>query len=359
MKINKTITILLLTPLGLWTPAVSAQQITTANTAINCGQVTFRQPIKAEFTLKNSGTQPLIIKDVRSSCGCTTVEYDKEPIASGQTFKVSAVYDAKQMGHFQKQLGIYSNASDEPFMLTIKGVVVEHIKNFKGEYPYTIGMLRADTSEVEFNNVNRGDMPLFKLHLMNDSDQVAEPQLMHLPTYLRGEVTPERIAPGHSGTVTLQLDSRKLRELGLTQTSIYLGMFPGDKVASNKEIPVNIILLPDFGNLTEAQRANAPELRLSKGRIDLGEFNNKKHKSDDLVITNQGKSTLNIRSIQMLTGGLKVSLSKQNIEPGQSAKLKVTATASELRKARSRARILMITNDPSQAKVMIPIIYKL
>ena len=244
-------------------------------------------------------------------------------------------------------------------MLTIKGVVVEHIKNFKGEYPYTIGMLRADTSEVEFNNVNRGDMPLFKLHLMNDSDQVAEPQLMHLPTYLRGQVTPERIAPGHSGTVTLQLDSRKLRELGLTQTSIYLGMFPGDKVASNKEIPVNIILLPDFGNLTEAQRANAPELRLSKGRIDLGEFNNKKHKSDDLVITNQGKSTLNIRSIQMLTGGLEVSLSKQNIEPGQSAKLKVTATASELRKARSRARILMITNDPSQAKVMIPIIYKL
>ena len=312
----------MLTPLGLWTPAVSAQQITTANTAISCGQVTFRQPIKAEFTLKNSGT-------------------------------------AKQMGHFQKQLGIYSNASDEPFMLTIKGVVVEHIKNFKGEYPYTIGMLRADTSEVEFNNVNRGDMPLFKLHLMNDSDQVAEPQLMHLPTYLRGQVTPERIAPGHSGTVTLQLDSRKLRELGLTQTSIYLGMFPGDKVASNKEIPVNIILLPDFGNLTEAQRANAPELRLSKGRIDLGEFNNKKHKSDDLVITNQGKSTLNIRSIQMLTGGLEVSLSKQNIEPGQSAKLKVTATASELRKARSRARILMITNDPSQAKVMIPIIYKL
>ena len=118
MKLNKTIPILLLTPLGLWTPAVSAQQITTANTAISCGQVTFRQPIKAEFTLKNSGTQPLIIKDVRSSCGCTTVEYDKEPIASGQTFKVSAVYDAKQMGHFQKQLGIYSNASDEPFMLT-------------------------------------------------------------------------------------------------------------------------------------------------------------------------------------------------------------------------------------------------
>lgn len=345
---------------GLWASAATsfAQQITTANPTINCGQVVFKQPLKAEFALKNSGSQPLIINNVSSSCGCTLADYPKEAIAPGQTFKVTAIYDAKQMGHFQKQLAVFSNAGDKPFMLTLKGVVVEQVINFKGRYHYTIGALRTDTNEVEFNNVNRGDMPVLKIHLFNDSDQVAEPQLMHLPAYLRGEVKPARIAPGHTGVATIQLDSRKLRELGLAQTSIYLGTYPGEKVSSDKEIPVNIILLPDFDKLTAAERANAPKLTLSKGRIDLGEFGNKSRKRDDITITNQGKSTLTIRQLQMLTGGLEVSLNKQNIEPGETARLKVTAIASELKKVRTRARILMITNDPDQAKVIVPIIYK-
>lgn len=355
---NKTTITLAL--FGLWASATStfAQNISTANPTINCGQIAFQQPLKAEFILKNSGDQPLIINTVRSSCGCTTADYPKEAVAPGQSFKVSATYDAKQMGHFQKQLAVYSNAGEQPFVLTLKGVVVERVKNFKGLYPYTIGALRTDTNEVEFNDVNRGDMPIVKIHLFNDSDQMVEPQLMHLPAYLRGEVKPTRIAPGHTGVATLQLDSRHLRELGLTQTSIYLGSFPGEKVAPDKEIPVNIILLPDLDNLTAAEKANAPKLSLSKGRIDLGEFGNKSRKRDEITITNQGKSTLTIRQLQMLTGGLEVSLNKQNIEPGATAKLKVTANADDLRKVRSRARILMITNDPDQAKVIIPIIYK-
>ena len=193
---NKTTITLAL--LGLWASATStfAQNISTANPTINCGQIAFQQPLKAEFMLKNSGDQPLIINTVRSSCGCTTADYPKEAVAPGQSFKVSATYDAKQMGHFQKQLAVYSNAGEQPFVLTLKGVVVERVKNFKGLYPYTIGALRTDTNEVEFNDVNRGDMPIVKIHLFNDSDQMVEPQLMHLPAYLRGEVKPTRIAPG-------------------------------------------------------------------------------------------------------------------------------------------------------------------
>lgn len=319
----------------------------------------FKHPLKAEFLLKNSGDRPLVISSVRTSCGCTTADFPKEAVAPGQSFKVSATYDAKQMGHFQKQLALFSNAGERPFILSIKGVVVQKTGNFKGMYPYTIGALRADTNEVEFNDVNRGDMPIVKIHLLNDSDQTVEPQLMHLPPYLRGEIKPLRIAPGHTGTATLQLDSRKLRELGLTQTSIYLGAHPGEKVAADKEIPVNTILLPDLDNLTEAEKADAPKISLSKGRIDLGEFGNKSHKRDEIIITNQGKTTLTIRKLQMLTGGLEVSLSKQKIEPGGKAKLKVTASAEGLRKVRSRTRILMITNDPSQTKIIIPIFYKL
>lgn len=305
--------------------------------------------------MKNGGRLPLVIKDVRTSCGCTTVTYPQRAVEAGDTFTVSAVYDAKQMGHFQKQIGIWSNASTEPRVLTIKGVVVDKIRDFKGEYPFTIGSIIADKNDLEFDNVNRGELPVGQIHLYNNSDDVVEPQLMHLPPYIRGDVKPAKIAPNHGGTVTLQVDSKQLKNLGLTQTSIFLGMFPGDKVSSDKEISMSVILMPDFEKLTDEQRANAPKVKLSKGTIDIGSFDGKNKKKDEITITNIGKSTLTIRSIQMLTVGMQISLNKQNIEPGETAKLKVTAIADLLKKARSKPRILLITNDPQDSKVIIPL----
>lgn len=332
-----------------------AQKITTENTVIDCGQVVFRQPITAQFEMKNSGNKPLLITDMRTSCGCTTVSYPREAIPGGQTFTVSAVYDARQMGHFDKQIGLYSNAGGQPMVLSVRGVVVANIKDFDGQYPYTLGTLMVDTTDIEFDDVNRGDRPYHKIHIKNVGRETAQPVIMHLPGYLKASVSPTRIAPGHSGVATIMLDSRRLRDLGLTQTSVYLGAFLGDKVTPDKEITVSTVLLPGFESMTEQQRAQAPKMRLSAGSLDLGEFKGKARKRGTLEITNEGQSTLIIRSLQMSAAGLRVSLNKTQIEPGASARLKVVATAKDLKTARSKPRILMITNDPENTKVVINI----
>ena len=64
---------------------------------------------------------------------------------------------------------------------------------------------------------------------------------------------------------------------------------------------------------------------------------------------------LQISSMQLFTRGLKVTLDQREIQPGQSTKIKITGIASELTKVRTRPRILMITNDPDHAKVVINI----
>ena len=58
----------------------------------------------------------------------------------------------------------------------------------------------------------------------------------------------------------------------------------------------------------------------------------------------------------MFTVGLQVSLNKQTLQPGESAKLKVTAEKKLLKTARSKPRVLMITNDPDQPKTTIKIV---
>ena len=104
------------------------------------------------------------------------------------------------------------------------------------------------------------------------------------------------------------------------------------------------------------QKANAPQLELSDSTLDIV-FAGKSKKSGEIVLTNKGRSQLDISSLQMFTRGLKVTLGKSRLQPGEQTKLKITAIAAELKKARAVPRVLMITNDPKHSKVVIAINY--
>lgn len=334
----------------------SAQKITTQHEVVDCGQVVFRKPVTAEFVLKNDGHKPLVINNVLKSCGCTEVDYPKTSIAAGESFVIKAVYDAKQMGTFTKQVCLYTNADEEPFILSMRGKVVGSVVDFAGSYDEMLGAIKSDAQEVEFDDVNRGDRPVQRIHIFNPTEEMMEPVVMHLPNYLQAAVSPSKVAPHRSAEITFVLDSKKLRDFGLNQTSVYLGERPGDKIAPEKEIVVSAVLLPSFDKLTAEQKEQAPKVELSTTDLDLGSFNGKKKRKGEILVTNKGKSVLDIRSMQMFTMGLQVQLKKSKIQPGETVKMKVTAVAADLKKSRAKhPRILMITNDPENAKVVIRI----
>jgi len=329
-----------------------AQRISAKQTVIDCGNVLYEQPVKARFELLNKGSD-LVINDVRTSCGCAVASYPKGTIAKGDNFVVEVEYDALQLGHFEKEAAIFSNASDKPYYLKMRGVVVEQLTDFTGKYDFTIGTVRTDKNDIEFDDVNKGERPEQKIHFINNGSENVTPVVMHLPSYLTANVSPTTVAPGHKGTITLTLNSSKLRDYGLTQSSVYLGMYPGDKVSADKELTVSAVLLPAFRNMSETQKANAPVIKLSAETLELGSFDEKDEKSGTITIENQGRSTLNISSMQMFTMGLKVRLSKSKLRPGETAKLKITAYKKHLKNARSKPRVLMITNDPDKSKIVI------
>ena len=329
-----------------------AQRISAKHEVIDCGNVMYESPVTAKFELRNKGSD-LIIDTVRTSCDCVVADYPKGVISKGDNFTVEVTFDARQLGHFHKEAAIYSNASDKPLYLTMRGVVVDHLTDFTGLYDFTLGSVRADKNNIEFDDVNLGEKPVQKIHIINSGTESVSPVIMHLPDYVTASVSPTTIAPGHTGVATLTLNSTKLRSYGLTQSSVYLGMFPGDKVGDDKEISISAVLLPEFRNMSETQRLNAPVMKLSTETLDLGSFDDKDEKSGTIIIENQGKSRLNISSMQMFTSGLKVRLNKSRLDPGESAKLKITAYKKHLKNARSKPRVLMITNDPNKSKVVI------
>lgn len=344
--------ILLSALLALAAMGASAQRLEATSEVIDCGQVLYNHPATVEFEIKNRGNRAFQISNVRTSCGCAMVDYPKQAIGGGDTFSVKATYDARQMGHFVKQIGIYTEAGKKPLMLTIKGNVVEEIVDFSGDYPLHKGDLLADKDNIEFDDVSVGEQPVAKIHIFNHTSQTAKPVIMHLPDYLKASVSPSEIAPNHSGVASFLLDSRLLHDYGLTQTSVYLGFMPGEKVSSEKEINVSAVLLPRFSDMTDQQRSVAPKIKLSSTTVQFV-FGDKKKEKKVINIQNTGKSTLVITNLQMFTSGLQVSLGKSSLTPGESTELKITGEQKGLKSARSKPRVLMITNDPDQPKVVI------
>ena len=130
---------------------------------------------------------------------------------------------------------------------------------------------------------------------------------------------------------------------------------PGDKVRQDFAIDVATVLLPDMKQFEKENKELAPQLQMSATDVDFTDFGGKTKKTATVTLQNTGVSPLKITSLQLFTAGLKVTLSKSEIAPGQSANLKITGIAEELQKLRTRPRILMITNDPDHAKVVVNI----
>jgi len=328
----------------------SAQKLTISKTTIDVGKTGYEVPVTATFELRNKSSKPMVIEQLQTDCGCTTVDGPKT-VGAGERFTISLTYDARMLGHFSKQVALYSNATRDPVYLKMKGVVVADMVDYSKRYPYDMGGLLASMNNVEFDDVKKGEHREVEIKLMNNTEQDITPNMLHLPTWLHALSMPEKLEPNRSGKIILTMNSEEVQQYGLSQVSIYLAKRLGEKISNETMIPVSVVLLPDMSSFEGVGSEQAPKLELSAASLNLDAH----HKNGTIILTNKGQSPLKITSLQMFTGGVKVKLPKQELQPGESTKLRVTIIPGQIRKARSKPRVLMITNDPSNAKVVITI----
>ncbi|PHS06136.1 MAG: hypothetical protein COA88_11065 [Kordia sp.] len=64
------------------------------------------------FTFTNTGNAPLVITNVKSSCGCTVPKKPTAPIAPGEKGEIEVKYDTKRTGFIRKTITVTSNATN-------------------------------------------------------------------------------------------------------------------------------------------------------------------------------------------------------------------------------------------------------
>ncbi|WP_299105617.1 DUF1573 domain-containing protein [uncultured Tenacibaculum sp.] len=102
---------------------VNAQEFKFEKETIDYGKVVQGTEGKRVFEFTNIGEEPLIIKQVISTCGCAVSKTPTQPIMPGKKGKIEVSYDTKRIGGFSKMFTVMSNAKAKRKALKIKGFV--------------------------------------------------------------------------------------------------------------------------------------------------------------------------------------------------------------------------------------------
>lgn len=105
--------------------SVNGPQITFQESEYKFGDLEQGEKAEHVFTFKNTGSAPLVLSDVRTTCGCTASEWPKEPVAPGKSGQIKVTFNsAGKMGAQNKVVTIVSNAVNAQEQVKMIGNVV-------------------------------------------------------------------------------------------------------------------------------------------------------------------------------------------------------------------------------------------
>ncbi|MGB0428567.1 MAG: DUF1573 domain-containing protein [Flavobacteriales bacterium] len=122
------------TPAKPTTPAKKAAAVESTGDAkfefvekvYDFGTINSGEKAEKVYTFKNVGTEPLIISNVKGTCGCTAPSWTKEPVAVGETGEIKVVFNSRgKSGKINKAVNITANTSPNRTTLRISGNVVK------------------------------------------------------------------------------------------------------------------------------------------------------------------------------------------------------------------------------------------
>lgn len=312
-------------------------------------------PVTHIFTFVNRGNEPLVVTNVRTTCGCTASQYTREPVAPNDSGQIKVTYNPKgRPGRFSKPVYVTTNASIDRTTLRIRGVVVG-AKSRRATNPYHIGDLSLRSLHIPLFDVPKGQMRTGQVFVRNEGKSELIPTFKNVPSHLLVEMIPSILHPDEEGIIKVHYDPDAIDDWGFRRDEFEVGLDP-DHAGAFNTITVSANLLDDFKSWTPEELQQAGRLSLSSEVVDFGVIKGNKVGKQTVTITNQGKSKLTIHKVTNENRPLKVKLKRHTINPGKSAELTIEVDPSVARTNLLNCRVMIISNDPDKPSVPIRVL---
>jgi len=300
-------------------------------------------PVTHEFEFTNNHSTPLVISNVKASCGCTTPFWTKEPIEPGKTGKITVTFNPRgYSSSFSKSITV--NTNHEPtIQLAISGKVERAPKDPAQDFSLTVGGLMLKTVSLLYGNVSPEENKSIKLDFYNKTDTPIEPKILKTPAFITAKY-PTVIAPKTEGYIEVFLNA-PVAGYGKHNGTIELAVD-----TTVQELNFSSTVVDQFYTWTTEQKKNAAKINISATSLSFD--NAKKNKTQTIKFSNSGKSDLHVRALQPAESWVKTSKNAFTIKPNEIVEVKITVNASKLKENFSTA-ITVFSDDPTKAMVDI------
>ena len=303
-------------------------------------------PVTHKFEYTNTGAEPLLLNDVKASCGCTTPEYTKEPVKPGEKGTISVTYNPKNRpGSFNKTITVTSNSIQPITRLTISGNVEARKPTIEEMYRFNMSGVRFKSNTVNFGKVYKDQTATKQLECVNTLDKTVNVSFENIPAYVTVDNISFTLDPNEEKVLNFTLDGAKNLAWGHSYARI--NVLIDNEKQKNNMITVNSTMEEDFSKLTPEERANAAHIEFKSTTYDYGTIKQGEIVEHLFEFTNTGKTDLIIRNVKASCGCTAVKPEKSVLKPGETSSIKAVFN-SRGRKGSQNKSISVITNDPDK-----------
>ncbi len=308
------------------------------------------------FAFTNVTNKPLVITDVHTTCGCTTPQYSKRPIAAGAESTIEITYDPMyRPGVFSRDITIHTSASNDPVVIKISGEATPRKLSVERQYPYILlDGVRISSLYTPFGNVSPDSPQQAQWEVINISSEsrkiefrIENADSSHLKIS-----SPSSLSPGESAVVNILYELPTQGEIYGEKNDYIYGYIDGKM--SRMQIRTRAYAIDNFD---PTSKKGEPSGIFSEKFINFGALSlSKGNLSKELAIENRGSQSIYIRAIECPQGIEVVSKRGMVIAPSDKLTLSVNLSKEHTELGSMVEYITFILSDPDSPVVKVKVV---
>ena len=303
--------------------------------------------VSFDFVLTNNSDEPLLISNVKASCGCTTPSWTKTPIEPKKSGTITVSYNpGGQHGSFLKSITVHTSQG-APITLQISGEVTNTpVKKAEETYPVALGNYLLKSKDLNFGQLDLSGSKTIRLEVFNNSDKPVT-QKITPHKYFTVNYNPV-VEPKKESVIELTFLAANYNKYGYANGDLIF------HINGQKQIfPYSALIVDDFSKEDSNKKANAGKVNINTPEINFGSFTAGTGRT--LKLSNSGNSVLNIRNIQSSSPWVTLSKTALVINPGEIVEIKVNIDKSKI-KSSFNSTLSIVSNDPERPLLEVKVI---
>ena len=298
-------------------------------------------PVSCEFTLTNKSGKPAVIYNVISSCGCTDVEWTKEPIKPGSTGKISATYSNDEGPYpFDKSLTLYLSDVKKPIVLKLRGISREKMRPLSELYPIHRGPMGMKEDMINCGNLEQGRDKSETVMIANTSSSPIKVEFKNVSDNLIVTVRPNPIPAESTAELTATVSASR-ENWGRNE---YWAVPTVDGKEYGK-IGFRAFTKENFDELSEEERMQGSMPRFETSTYSFGKVKAGTQIHASYKMKNEGKSCFCVYKVDVDS----CCYSHSDIpaaDPGEEISFRVHLDTKDLPKGECLKIVTLTTNSP-------------